>query len=698
MKRLRNLTFGLGFGLGLVALALPSWAQSMRPVPRPASVEEAAAPAVPEAETAVETSDGLAPLVATLVPMPRPDGLMTGREIRLALAMGAAGDWQEAAKVATASGPVAVDIIEWQRLRSGKGDFADYRAFLARNGDWPGLDLLRSRGEASIPEAAAAVHVLEYFAKEPPQTAQGILRLAAAHMTTGAADKAQEVVITGWTTLKMSPGDEADFLAAHGEVLKSHHATRLDHLLWENHTAEAKRMLALVNKDWQALATARLALQQGGSNVDALIKAVPAALAGDGGLAHDRMQWQIKKRRRDEAGDMILATSTSADALGQPEEWANWRRILARQAMRDGDGKRAYDLASNHYLEPGSNFADLEWLSGYLALRYLKDPELALSHFQRFRSSVFTPISLGRAGYWEGRALDELNDPEAALAAYKDAAQYQTAFYGLLASEKAGVPMDPILTGASDLTPWEDTAFAKTSVFRAAQLFADAGQLWETGRFLSHLTETVAPEERLPLSDYALSHGDGYLAVRVGKQIAQTGDVTPRAYYPVTDLGPDELPVTKALALSIARRESEFHVGAISHAGARGLMQLMPATAKSMAGKMGLPYSQARLTTDGTYNATLGSAYLAQLINEFGENYVLVSVGYNAGPSRARSWIEDRGDPRDPNVDVIDWIEHIPFRETRNYVMRVTESIPIYRARLTGKTVPITLSTDLKSR
>jgi len=287
---------------------------------------------------------------------------------------------------------------------------------------------------------------------------------------------------------------------------------------------------------------------------------------------------------------------------------------------------------------------------------------------------------------------------DAANAAYADAARFQTSFYGLLAAEKVGAPMDAALTGRTGIAPWRDAAFTKSTVYQAAKLFHDAGQIWETSRFLRQLAENTAEGELVGLADYALTLGDPYLAVRVSKQVAREGVVAHRAYYPLTPIGSDDLPVPEELALAIARRESEFHIAAVSGAGARGLMQLMPATARSMAKKLGLPYAKSRLTTDPQYNATLGSAYLAHLIEEFGNNIVLVAAGYNAGPHRARRWIEAYGDPRNAGVDAVDWIEHIPFRETRNYVMRVAESLPVYRARLTGKPVPIALSAELKAQ
>jgi len=494
--------------------------------------------------------------------------------------------------------------------------------------------------------------------------------------------------------------EEAAFLAAYGEVLRPYHAMRLEDALWRRDRDGARRMLKFADAGPAAVGRARLALQSRSGNADRLWQAVPDALAGDAGLARDRMRWLIAQRRRQDAGDLIIAQSSSRDRLGRPETWVEWRAILARQAMRDGSPRRAYRLASTHFLEDGSGYADLEWLSGYLSLRYLDTPDQALTHFRRFRSAIFTPISLGRAGYWEGRALEALGKPAEAEAAYRDAAKHQTSFYGLLAAERAGVPMDMALTGAEAQRPWQGTAFSQTSVFEAARLFARAGPAYEfeVTRFLRHLAETTAKDELVALGDFTLTLNSPYVSVRVANQIVRQGAVAHRAYYPLTNLGPDRLPVEEALALAIARRESEFNPTVVSGAGARGLMQLMPGTARDMASKLGLPYAQARLTADPVYNAQLGSAYLDHLQDEFGNNITLISVGYNAGPHRARTWSSRFGDPRSSRVDIVDWIEHIPFNETRNYVMRVAESLPVYRARLTGQTAAIALTAELKSR
>lgn len=700
-------------GQGLIAAVAAMWLtagmtaaqEDMRPPPRPgdsagsAGVELAAAGAEADAETEAPATE-LAPESSARLPSPRPDDLSEGHELEIALTAVSRGDWDIAAALAAANGPVAADIVEWMRLRRGEGDFPDYRAFLARNTDWPGLDLLRQRGESSIPEDGDPAEIIAYFADQPPQTGRGALRLALALEAAGRGDEARAEALRAWRGMEMGATDEAALLDAFGDTLAPAHADRLSMLIWERDRNGTLRAMARADADHRALAEARIALQQESAGVDTLIGRVPEALRDDGGLAYDRMIWRIEKRRRDEAADLIISQSTSAERLGRPEAWAEWRRVLARQEMRNGNGQRAYDLASSHHIPPTDTFypyADLEWLSGYLALTYLDDPATALAHFRRHTEVVETPISLSRGHYWEGRALEAMGDSEASMAAYRKGAEHQTAFYGLLSAEKAGVGLDPALTGRGEPPDWREAGFVDSTVFKAAVLLFDAGERWETVRFLSHLAEITPVEELEALGDFTLTLGDPFVAVRVSKQIVSEGVVPIRAYFPLQDLGVD-LPVEEALALAIARRESEFNIGAVSPAGARGMMQLMPGTAKLVSGQLGMPYRLAALTTDPVYNATLGSAYLAGLIEEFGPNYALVSAGYNAGPGRPRSWVELYGDPRYPGTDPVDWVEHIPFRETRNYVMRVTESVPVYRARLTGEVGEIGLTRMLTDR
>lgn len=501
-----------------------------------------------------------------------------------------------------------------------------------------------------------------------------------------------------WFSLSMSASEEVALLTAYGPELAPYHQARLDMLLWRGNGSGATRLLTRVDAGQQALAIARMALRGGKDGVDALIEAVPQALAQDPGLAYERFLWRAGKGRNQGAADLIIARSSSAETLGDPARWGSWRRVLARWSMRTGLSRQAYTLAANHHIGEGSDRNDLEWLAGYVALRHLSDPATALGHFQAFRAGVDTPISLGRAGYWLGRTYEALGQTAEAQAAYRFGAEHQTSFYGQLAAEKAGVAMDASLTGSETFTGWQQAEFWSDSNMVAGRLLQGIDERYLALRFTQHLSESLSRHEIGQMTAWAESANAPYLQVKLAKYVLKRGILITRPYFALTSLGQARAGVSQEFALSIARRESEFNPGVQSGVGARGMMQLMPATAQDMANKLDVDYSVARLTSDPVYNIRLGKEYLAYLFGEFGQNPVLAAVAYNAGPGRARSWSAARGHPGSSSVDVIDWIEHIPFRETRNYVMRVTESLAIYRARLSGNTGPLSLSSDLAKR
>ncbi|MEM9972224.1 MAG: lytic transglycosylase domain-containing protein, partial [Pseudomonadota bacterium] len=313
------------------------------------------------------------------------------------------GNWQKALDQADDAGQLARDIIEWHRLRAGLGDMDDARVFLDRRADWPGLQLLRRRNERHLPFGTRADAIIDFFGDAAPQTGHGAVALIGAYRKNGMADEARTAAIDAWLTHRFSPVDEALLLSLYEDALKPHHEARLDMLLWRDAETDARRMFARVPDGWKKLAEARIALRDNRtSGIDVLVNAVPKALADHPGLMFERMQWRARKGRNEGAIEIFL--DQAPDALGQPQRWAGWRRSLARSEMRAGRTETAYRLASENGLDSGSAFADLEWLAGYIALTYQEDGEKALGHFLRFRGAVETPISLGRAGYWEGRA------------------------------------------------------------------------------------------------------------------------------------------------------------------------------------------------------------------------------------------------------------------------------------------------------
>lgn len=607
-----------------------------------------------------------------------------------------AGNWQNAAAIAQRDGDVAADIIEWHRLRAGRGDYADVTAFLKRRSDWPGEAYLRRQSEDVVVRAGQSA-VLSFFADTAPQTPRGVLAYAEAKSIQGQQGDAEANLVLAWRKMRMNDTNHALFLATHSDLLRPHHPARLSNMLWEGAAADARRMLDLADDGTEALARARLSLQNLNKNVDGLIKAVPATLRSDPGLQYDRFTWRARKGRSADAKTLLRDQSKSAKALGQPQAWSNRRRSLARDEMRDGDPKLAYQLASRHYLTSGSAYADLEWLSGYIALRKLNDPTTALGHFLRFDKAILSPISKGRAGYWIGRAYDALDDPAQADQAYTNAAQHQTSFYGLLAAERAGLPFDPDLAGNVSLPDWRVSDVRKNALFEAGMLLQASGELDVAERFWTHYAERLDSTHAGQLGQAALDMDQPHLAVMIGKRVAKRAIVLPEPYYALHPVAKRKLPMAPEMVLAIARRESEFDPKVQSGVGARGLMQIMPATAQEVAADLGRSgeHTTARLTSDPEYNAELGAAFLSTLAGRFDGNVVMMSAAYNAGPSRPIRWAKLYGDPRG-RMDVVDWIEHIPFRETRNYVMRVTESLPIYRARLGKKPLPIGFTEELK--
>lgn len=606
------------------------------------------------------------------------------------------GNWESAARIATRDGSVAADVIEWSRLRAGLGSYGDVKAFLKRRPNWPGERYLRRQSEMAVIRQEDT-EILSFFEATPPQTPEAVLRYARALAASGQNDEANATIVGAWRNMQMTTAEQALFLSRHQALLKQHHDARLDAMLWQGAETNARRIFSLASAGAVATAKARIALRDTEPGVDSLIAAVPASHIKNGGLQYERFMWRIRKGRVEDAKELLIATSVSAEALGRPEAWSNRRRSYARDEMRNGDPERAYELAARHFLEAGSDYSDLEWLAGYIALQKLNEPQTALRHFENHDAAVQSPISKGRAGYWRGRAYTAMGDVASADQAYAQAAQYQTSFYGLLAAERAGLPFDIDLATASVDTDWRQTPIAQDPVFQAGLLLQASGEYDLAERFWTHLAESLNARDGALLAQAAVDAGHPHIAVMIGKRLARRAIVVPFGYYAMHPVATQTLPMAPEMTLAIARRESEFDPGVQSGVGARGLMQIMPRTGAEVARQLGrgAQHTTAKLISDPIYNAELGAAYLSTLSRRFSGNVIMMSAGYNAGPSRPDRWMEVYGDPRRGQTDIVDWIEHIPFRETRNYVMRVTESLPIYRAQLGRDPLPEPFSAEL---
>ncbi len=620
---------------------------------------------------------GTPALARNQAPPPRAAGAIGALTVALA-----AGDGARAAELARMAGPVGARIAEWRHLRTASTDLAALEAFLVAHPHWPQVDQIQRRAEGLLAERADA-EALAFFATRAPLSTGGWIRLARALAASGAEDGAVAIARRLWADTPLTEGEFQALLDRFGPRLTDLHEARLDAMLWAGNAAEARRLIPRVGTGAARLAEARLALQARATGVDALIAAVPEGLRGDPGLAFDRFAFRLHNNLLDEAAALLM--ERGPEALGRPEAWATGRQRLARRAFLAGDYAQTYRLAAPNGLTDGATMVDLEWLAGYVALRHLNRPEEARRHFARLRDRVVSPISLARGAYWEGLAFEALGQPEQARAAFDFAAQYQTAFYGQLAAERLGIPLDEALVRPAPNPDWRQTRLAQSDLVEAAILLHTLGEWHEARRFVTHLARNLDnPAELGALADLWLARGEPNFALNVAKIAVMSGHVLMPAYFPLTGLERMDLPAPADLILAVARRESEFDPAVISHADARGLMQVLPSTGRLTARRLGLPFDETRLISDPDFNALLGAGYLDEMIDRFGA-YSLVTAAYNAGPGRPARWIGEFGDPRDPDVDPVDWVERIPFTETRNYVMRVLEAMVIYRAILTGQ-------------
>jgi soluble lytic murein transglycosylase len=568
------------------------------------------------------------------------------------------------------------------------GDFHELTAFLEANADWPRLAKLQRRAEKGLPEDLSDAQVLAWFEGRPPLTAEGATRLAEALRNTGDDAAATELLRNTWVTADFSKSEERSFRKRYGAVLlASDEHARLERLLQRRGVAAAQRQAARIGKGYPELAEARLKLSLDRAGVDAAIKRVPAALLNDPGLLYERARWRQRRGRTD---GVVQLLDQAAAVIRRPERWWRLRHWAAQQVLRKGQHDAAYRVVSRHGLKDGVGFAEGEWLAGWIALRFRDDAKLAQHHFVRLYDGVSTPISRARGAYWTAEAAAALNNKEEAERWYRRAAAHGTAFYGQLASARLGQPLSVDLKNAVAVWAADRETYEESDLVRLVHLLGAFDQRKFQRTFLRHLrdqAESQTDYRLLAELSQSVDHMDQ--AVIAAKRARRLGAFMPDYLFPLpasvysaVAAAPSPEP---ALVLAVIRQESAFDPKAISRAGARGLMQLMPATAHQVARQIGVPYQRAMLTENPVANLRLGRAYLQQMLDEFSGTSMLALAAYNAGPHRVVRWIKDNGDPRHPDVDPVDWIERIPFDETRNYVQRVLEGQAVYRLALTGQ-------------
>ncbi|TJV73898.1 MAG: lytic transglycosylase domain-containing protein [Mesorhizobium sp.] len=562
------------------------------------------------------------------------------------------------------------------------GEIADAAKMLP---GWPGTIALRRNSERALyRENPPPQVVVQAFGRSQPLTPEGVIILARSQVALGNQAAARAVLVPFWRTEKLEAKDENAIIKEFGTLIPAaEHRYRMERMFYADRPASALRVAGLAGA--QPLADAWAAADKGDKNAAKLLKAVPAAQRS-AGYFFAEAEYLRKQQKFAEAAAVVMKAPTDRDSLVDPDAWWVERRVLSRELVDQGDMKTAYKIVSMHAAESPANAAEAEFHAGWYALRGLNDPATAATHFKRITELAQGPVSLSRAYYWLGRAA-EVGGPGSAKDYFTRAASYGTTFYGQLAGERVGLRTLNIA--------YPKPSAADRQSFDGREAVSAIKRLQEAGydRYAETLYRDLAgqltsPGELALLAVLAEKQGNHFMALKVGKIAAQRGIDVGALSHPLGVI-PDSANISgsgKALAYAIARQESEFNVGAVSSAGARGLLQLMPGTAKQLAKKAGMSFSQARLTSDAGYNATLGSAFLGEQLDRFGGSYVLTFAGYNAGPNRAAQWVAKYGDPRGKDVDaVVDWIERIPYTETRSYVQRVMENYEVYKMRISGK-------------
>ncbi len=668
-------------GLYLIGMT-PALAR--QPVPETKPVPELASTGTAAPVPSAKPRRGTPPARPEQTKLPAQHEILSAadREIgRKAFQEAAAGRFDSARRIAaTAKEPIIAQLIRWLWLQTaGSGaSFEEITQFVGTKPDWPAREALLRRADEAIDGSTGDGRIIAWYDAHPPETGLGLLRLGEALLRLGREAEAFPVMRRAWVDGNLSLRDEKTLGGEFGHRFSAaDHAARADRLLWDGNIEAARRMLPRLAPDARLLAEARIALATNVAGAEKLVASLPAHLRDDGGLNYDRLRWQ-RKRGMDDVVEALLYNAP--DDLGRAEKWWVERHFRARKAMAEGRISEAYRLAAGHGLKGGAAMAEAEWLAGWIALRLLQEPKMALKHFTALQDTVRFPISQSRATYWLGRTYTALGDAEQARRSYEQAAQHGTTFYGQVAAHALDAKRPLDLPDAIQPTPEQARHFQRREVIRAAQILVELDQEERLRPFIMRLVSTAnSPEEHKLVAQLARNLRRVDLAIASSKRSARQGIILLHEAYPLVEpmLRVDE-PET-ALVLALSRQESEFNQTAVSPAGARGLMQLMPATAKEVAKDLKLGFDQGQLTQNANYNVQLGSHYLKALLRNWDNNFVLALAGYNAGEARVRKWIRDWGDPRQANVDVIDWIELIPFSETRNYVQRVLEGVQVYR-------------------
>ncbi|MDA9217199.1 lytic transglycosylase domain-containing protein [Candidatus Pelagibacter bacterium] len=587
------------------------------------------------------------------------------------------------------------NFIQWRHLLTtgNQATFYDYMTFIQNNKDYPRISRIKYLAEQKLStDKISPKKIINWFGVDEPLSGYGMLVLGESFIQTGDDEKGIALIKRGWITAELSRASMKSLSKKYKKYLDSKdYINRADYLAWENKYWDLKRMLPYLPKDYQLLYTARQILMSKSYGVDQAIKNVPQKFKNDAGLNHDRLKWRRKRGRIDSSLEILSSIKNNKDYLVRPDKWWVERAIMSRALIYKNKYETAYKVASQHSLDKGSEFAEAEWLSGWIALSFLNDPILAVDHFNNFYQNVSYPISLARGAYWLGRSYEKIGDKRQSEDWYREATKYLTTYYGQLAFLKINPSQNFELEEQADVKDDYRKYFYNKELVKITHLLNELNKDKYTKNILRHLAnDNIASGSEILAAELATNISRYDFAIQVSKLASYEKRFHNTFNYPIISVpqyvNGRKIPET-AFILSLIRQESEFDMRANSHVGAQGLMQIMPYTAKLVAKQAKLPYSKSRLTSDPEYNINLGSHYIAGLILQYDGAYPFATAAYNAGPKRVKHWKKINKDPQKKQIDFVDWVELIPFKETRNYVQRVMENYNVYRYILEKKPI-----------
>ena len=624
---------------------------------------------------------------------------------RQAIAFMEKSNWKDAKKVAKKARAKSIyNFIEWRHLLTlgNNATFTDYKHFIEKFNKFPRLDRIKYLAEHKISLSNQSPNeIINWFNKNQPKSGFGEMILGETLLKLGNKENGVKLIKKGFIRADLTKGDLKYFRKKFKKYLsKDDYIKRADYLAWENKYWDLKRMLRYLPKDYQYLYTARQLLMSKSYGVDTAIKRVPKRFKNDPGLNYDRLKWRRKRGRVDSSLEILLSIKNNKEYMIRPDKWWFERSILARSLIYQKRYETAYKLTSHHGLSEGIQLAEAEWMSGWIALSFLNDPLLAKNHFSKFYENVGYPISLSRGAYWLGRSYEVLKNYDESNKWYLKGSEFLTTYYGQLSHMKVKPKEKFQLNGLMEIDKDYIQEFYKKKLVATVYLLYELKKSKYSKHILRYLAnDNVNKGSEILAAKLATDISRFDFSIQVSKIASYQKRFHNKYNYPIistpSKVGKRKIPES-SLILSMIRQESEFDTSANSKVGAQGLMQLMPYTAKTVSKQAKMSYSKSKLTKSPEYNINLGSFYIAGLILEYDGSYPFAIAAYNAGPKRIRYWKKINKNPQKNQINYVDWIELIKFKETRNYVQRVLENYNVYRYILSQK--PIYLNNFFKDK